>query len=265
MSSAKVPYESAFMVVENPKKSGQLHFSKRTNWTGDIPTEQSDFQVELDNTCAVLKARFGTKQKLYREMFRDLLTIAEGTYNGDFVEIDTGRVNLESFKESVLATKAPEVKNEHLKKLALWCSYSSLLVALIAFLLYQLSNTYQELVTCVACILVGAVWGGWASFAIRNASLTFSQLRLIEDEFVHPWSRLLTITVLSITFSLVCHFEFVEIAVGTFSTKNILIDPMTALLFGLCMGLSERVLPDRVNSNIAKVIPSTEGSERAKN
>lgn len=100
-------------------------------------------------------------------------------------------------------------------------------------------------------LLAATMWGVWLSFAVRNMNLRFEQLQNIESDLMRPWSRLLAVGLLAFILALFFQMQILVISIGgVASTSQISDNLLIAIFVGLCLGFTDKALPEQVQRRI---------------
>ncbi len=247
----------AFVVASREREDGlkDLLFILRL---AQVPHDQLTLKSDVERTQSALLVLYSRDLNKFSEAFAKLLSLTQVGLVGDKASPTVAREALNSLQREILDREGGQVKNGYLRKLGGWAAG---LFALL-FTLYWIS-TFAPIgvdpANAALCLLVsGSPIGAWLSFASRKVQMTFFDLSQIEDDRLDPSIRLIFVALLTLTFALLLVSGALNIEVGSFSAKNFLKDPYTALLLGILLGLAEKALParilDQANAFLAKSV-----------
>jgi hypothetical protein len=281
--------KSAFNIsdgkVLNPPLVGQLYFSTRDDWEGDVPVDQQKLQTRFDETCTVIRARFWKRDpEKFEELFSTLLRMAHGAFASDNAQVAQGESSLDSFRNELIRSEGPAIKNEYLKELAVSAGVASIGLVCVGVLLrvlihigerYGLVATGQNEAVGrtetigssvqwdihfspmhFAFLLAATMWGIWLSFVVRNMNLAFEQLQHAEKDLMRPWSRLLAFGLLAFILALFFHLKILTISIGSVSTSQICDNVLIAIFVGLGLGFLDKTLPSEVHRRLSDFFQS---------
>jgi uncharacterized membrane protein YjjP (DUF1212 family) len=98
--------------------------------------------------------------------------------------------------------------------------------------------------------------GVWLSFGARKTVLTFEELTTIEEDRLEPVIRLIFVGVMALMFSLLFYKEAVVLEIGKISTKSISTDSFIAIIFGVFLGLSEKLIGQKLTKKATSLFES---------
>ena len=91
----------------------------------------------------------------------------------------------------------------------------------------------------MAIFLTGALIGLCLSFYIRNPQITFEQLRSPQRDLTTPGLRVVVVTLISFILALLFQQHAMGISIANISTEKINDDALSAIITGVCCGMSE--------------------------
>lgn len=287
--------KSAFNVIDGkalePPLVGHLYFSTRDDWSGDVPPDQCKLQAKFDDTCTVIRSRFQKRDpEKFGELYATLLRMAHGAFAGEHAQVSQGDASLESFRNELIRSEGPSIKNEYLRELAISAGTASVGLVAIGVGLRALIHLGEKhgliatgqndavgkvdsLASAVrwdvhfspmhfAILLAATMWGIWLSFAVRSMNLAFEQLQHAEKDLMRPWSRLLTFGLLALILALFFHLRILTVSIGSVSTSQICDNLLIAVFVGLGLGFLDKTLPSEVRRRMSDFFQSAKkGSE----
>jgi hypothetical protein len=274
---------SAYNVTLRDDMPGQLYFFNRGDIDGPVPEDQAQLQIEFDKVNAVLRSRLKDRDAVkFDSELKRLLSLAHGAFAGQYAQVAQARANLDAYKEELIKQEGPAIKNAYQRELA-WAagkaSFMLLCVGLIIRITIGIGRRYgwleerlseREVILAnavrwdadfaplhFAVLLAAAMWGIWLSFSVRSLQLRFEQLQHPESDMMRPWARLLTYGMLAFVLALFFQLGILVISVGgVVSTNQISGNVLVAIFVGLCLGFSDRALPDQVQQKIDEFFQS---------
>jgi hypothetical protein len=278
-----LPARSAYNVTLREDMPGQLYFFNRPDFEGPVPDDQSQLQIEFDKVNAVLRSRLKDRDALkFDSELKRLLSLAHGAFAGQYAQIAQARASLDAYKEELIKQEGPAIKNAYQRELAWAAGKASLMLLFVGILIrvaIGLSKQYgwleerlseREIILAhsvrwdsdfaplhFAILLAAAMWGIWLSFSVRSLQLRFEQLQHPESDMMRPWARLLTYGMLAFILALFFQLGILVISVGgVVSTNQLSNNVLVAIFVGLCLGFSDRALPDQVRQKIDEFFQS---------
>jgi hypothetical protein len=279
---------SAFRYVAHTTE-GVLECSLREEWTNraEPPTDQTKMCIDVDEVCAVLRARYPLiAGPQFQSAFHRLAGIAEATFNDDVAHLDMGRLMLEALKNELITLEGVAIKNDYLKRLLRSVSKASFGIVLVAFIfsavLYGIKSltclndsTLRTMILALqlkdkhiapvlplyfGTYLAATMWGVWLSFSVRSVKLDFLQLQHVEKDMLQPWSRLLTIGLLGAGLLLMFYLGVFELKILGISTEDISKNIFVAAFAGMATGFVDKILPTTVGKKFEDFFASSKAS-----
>ena len=189
---------------------------------------------------------------LHSEFIKKLSGVAEIGLRGARPEL--GKLALDDLREQYLRRVAPAVKNRHMAGLGAWC----LVVAVVALALHNVTTMTPPPFAAFASffgdaafwaqkrtfflLIAGSSVGAWASFAMRNETLAFTQLASPQADMLRPFMRVAFVTALTSLVGLILWTGFLTFSIGGVQVAAFRTNGSIALLLGALCGLSERAL-----------------------
>jgi hypothetical protein len=103
-------------------------------------------------------------------------------------------------------------------------------------------------VRCFALLVASCAVGVWLSFGARTTTMTFDDLRLLEQDFLGARGRVVFAEVLTVALAVLFSAGVIVLKLGRFELSEVLSVPLAAVLIGLLCGVSERALPRQLTS-----------------
>ncbi|GAC1416091.1 MAG: hypothetical protein NVSMB6_18480 [Burkholderiaceae bacterium] len=236
---------------------------------GSPMPQEVELKSDIENCVVVLKSLFPKwdkgdpdQRRALSAYITKLFIVAQTGLERD-ADFKVATLDLLAFKNAVRLQEGPRVKNKYMKRLGVWAVALTLLGLLIytgieTFVLYfpdtaLASSPYKD-VAILFLLWSAAMVGSWLSFGIRRVDMTFEDLGRPEVDMVTPGLRLIFTGLLSLTLSLVFVTEMVQVSIGSLDTKNLLVDPFTAVLIGLFCGIGEQALTTTVGGRATQFI-----------
>lgn len=231
----------------------------------DKPTQdQSDLYVEINRAetivsavCRQIRARSPEENKrglrLLGEYIDKLVGIGKVGLEGPQTAL--AKLALDNLRKEFVAREAREILNRYVRRLGAWSGG----FAAFFFLIYILVRNYActGSAPCTSwwdahrsflLAAAGASLGTWASFSVRQVTLTFEQLAAPEEELLDAPLRVIFVVVLTMAACLLFWTGAINLKIGELNTEAVSFSKIgtVAILVGFFCGLSERALSSAI-------------------
>jgi hypothetical protein len=255
--------KGCYNVVKNEIIPNDIIFSVKTN-INQVTENQQKLHLEIEKTLVVVRKLYENTPIELEHYFSQLLTLAQAGLVPEENAQPTISLNaLQQLKSEIIDKKSGEVKNTYFKTLGLKATYLGLPILLIALIIkifyyfydFDILNnlsTFSNFLFIWCASLVGV----WLSFGARKTILTFEELITIEEDRLEPIIRLIFVGVMALMFSLLFYKEAIVLEIGKISTKSISTDSFIAIIFGVFLGLSEKLIGQKLTKKATSLFES---------
>lgn len=233
----------------------------------DTPSQdQSDLYVEINRAetvisvvCRQIRARARSAEenkrglRLLGEYIDKLVGIGKVGLEGPQTAL--AKLALDNLRKEFVAREAREILNRYVRRLGAWSGG----FAAFFFLIYILVRNYActGSAPCTSwwdahrsflLAAAGASLGTWASFSVRQVTLTFEQLAAPEEELLDAPLRVIFVVVLTMAACLLFWTGAINLKIGELNTEAVSFSKIgtVAILVGFFCGLSERALSSAI-------------------
>tara|TARA_Y100001956_G_C4121226_1_gene187526 strand:+ start:15 stop:593 length:579 start_codon:yes stop_codon:yes gene_type:complete len=175
-----------------------------------------------------------------RLLYEEVYYAAELCFSGDKSDFLTATQTLDEIKDKLTSSYWAKVRDGILIKYGSAVFWLSLPLVL-GFYVFGESYKFYFM------SLIGTCVGSWLSLAIRTKQLVFDDIRHHISEVTSPFIRCIFACVLSFVFLMLLKVGFVEIKLGSISSKDISANLEVALTLGIFFGFGEKYLISTIN------------------
>ncbi|WP_298147539.1 hypothetical protein [Flavobacterium sp.] len=255
--------KGCYIVVKNEAIPNDIIFSVKPS-ISQVSENQQKLHLEIEKTLVVVRKLFENTPIELQHYFSQLLTLAQAGLVPEENAQPTISFNaLQQLKAEIIDKKSGEVKNTYFKTLGLKAAYLGLPILIVALTIktiyyfknYDIINnlsTFSNFLFVWCASLIGV----WLSFGARKTVLTFEELTTIEEDRLEPVIRLIFVGVMALMFSLLFYKEAIVLEIGKISTKSITTDSFTAIIFGVFLGLSEKLIGQKLTKKATSLFES---------
>jgi len=255
--------KGCYNVVRNEVIPNDIIFSVKPN-ISQVTENQQKLHLEIEKTLVVVRKLYENTPIELQHYFSQLLTLAQAGLVPEENAQPTISLNaLQQLKAEIIDKKSGEVKNTYFKTLGLKAAYLGLPILVIALTIKTLyyfrnSDIINNLSTFSNFLFIwcASLVGVWLSFGARKTVLTFEELTTIEEDRLEPVIRLIFVGVMALMFSLLFYKEAIVLEIGKISTKSITTDSFTAIIFGVFLGLSEKLIGQKLTKKATSLFES---------
>lgn len=255
--------KGCYNVVKNETIPNDIIFSVKSN-INQVTENQQKLHLEIEKTLVVVRKLYENTPIELQHYFSQLLTLAQAGLVPEENAQPTISLNaLQQLKSEIIDKKSGEVKNTYFKTLGLKATYLGLPILLIALIIkgsyyFQDSDILNNLSTFSNFLFIwcASLVGVWLSFGARKTILTFEELTTIEEDRLEPVIRLIFVGVMALMFSLLFYKEAIVLEIGKISTKSISTDSFIAIIFGVFLGLSEKLIGQKLTKKVTSLFES---------
>lgn len=247
----------------------------------EIPSDSQAVLVDIYRAKTVVnivferRAREATRsataknvKALYLKELRDIGQVAADSAEG----AAHAQIRLAAFRDSFLAREAEIVKNQHVRRLGVYCAlFGSLALIPAGCVLYFgtpfANDTGSHAVFIMSLMVAASSAGTWLSFSLRKVFLTYGDLAGLEEDRLDAGGRVIFVMILTAVLGLILFAGFFTISAGT--TRVTFTGPdapssmqqaFLALLIGIFAGIAERSLSGLVVKQATGVLGAPERS-----
>lgn len=211
-----------------------------------IPKEYLRFKADVEAFIATINVLFSKDKDTQSQFYDEAYYAAELCFSGDKSDLLTATQTLDEVKDKLTSSYWAKVRDGILAKYG-----SAVFLFSLPFVLgfYVLSESYKFYFIS----LIGTCVGSWLSLAIRTKQLVFDDIRQHLSEVTSPYIRCIFACVLSFVFLMLLKVGFVEIKLGTISSKDISTNLEVALTLGILLGFGEKYLISSINNKSQRI------------
>ncbi|MCX6156251.1 MAG: hypothetical protein NT007_19035 [Candidatus Kapabacteria bacterium] len=220
----------------------------------EVSDKEKEFIMDSENTQIVLEQLYVAKtNKLYLQYLDKLVKIVQVGLVGENPHLDLAQSALEQLKSEIVNKESAKIKHKYLKQLGLiglsfsiffLCVY---FVFIFFFPLYEVQRNFMIL-------LLGSVIGVWLSSIISKKTLTFGDLNTINSNQLYPSFKILFVSLIAIVYGLFFCKQIISFKIGTISSDNFVNDPAIAFIFGIILGLNEKLIEASLMKKVEGII-----------
>lgn len=255
--------KGCYNVHKNEEIPYDIVFSVKSD-VSQVSENQQKLHLEIEKTLVVVRKLFENSPIELQHYFSQLLTLAQAGLVPESNAQPTISINaLQQLKAEIIDKKSGEVKNTYFKTLgkkAIYLGSPVLLFCLIIKTLFYFTKSdvinNLSIFSNFLFIWCTSLLGVWLSFGARKTILTFEELTTIEEDRLEPTIRLIFTGLISMMFSLLFYKEAIVLEIGTISTKGIVSDSFTAMIFGVFLGLSEKLIGQKLTKKATSLFES---------
>lgn len=255
--------KGCYNVVKNETIPNDIIFSVKSTIT-QVTENQQKLHLEIEKTLVVVRKLYENSPIELQHYFSQLLTLAQAGLVPEENAQPTISLNaLQQLKAEIIDKKSGEVKNTYFKTLGINAAYLGLPILLICLIIktlyyFQNSDIINNLSIFSNFLFVwcASLVGVWLSFGARKTILTFEELTTIEEDRLEPLIRLIFVGVMALMFSLLFYKEAIVLEIGKISTKSISNDSFIAIIFGVFLGLSEKLIGQKLTKKATSLFES---------
>jgi hypothetical protein len=249
-------------VVTAIENDTDIAFNLTADADKDLPPDQQDLIFAVGSAVEIIRTIYKDDQKSFADYFAQLISLAKLGLEGENAQPALAQRALEHIKIEIIDREAGKVKNQYLRKLGA----KALLLGLPFFVagtainflhthlgMRSMNKDYTDLASLML-MWSGTMVGVWLSFAITRTIIGFEDLTIIEKDRLEPTVRLVFTGILSIVFGLLFIKNAISIQLGSFTSDNILKDPVTAFLIGVVLGLNEKIVGSTLTKKTSTVL-----------
>ncbi len=247
--------KGAYIIHANPDIRYDIRFAIKPEVV-EVPQNQQKLQLEIEKTLVVVRKLFADDEAEMQNYFTQLLTLAQAGMVPDNAQPIISLNALQQLKSEIIEKKSGEVKNAYFRLLGMQAIKIGAGPVVIALVIKGLNYFYPghhvlqqlSIFSNFLYLWSASLVGVWISFATRKPVLTFEELITIEEDRLEPSLRLILVGIISMVFALLFYKEAITMTFGPVSSKNISTDAFIAMIFGISLGLSEKI----IGSNLTK-------------
>jgi hypothetical protein len=226
-----------------------ISFNLTVDADKDLPPDQQDLIFAVGSAVEIIRTIYKDDKKSFVDYFAQLISLSKLGLEGENAQPALAQRALDHIKIEIIDREAGKVKNQYLRKLgakAFLLGFPFFLMGTgINFLHTHLGVLMNKDYTDLASLMLmwsGTMVGVWLSFSITRTIIGFEDLTIIEKDRLEPTVRLVFTGILSVVFGLLFIKNAISIQLGSFTSDNILKDPVTAFLIGVVLGLNEKIV-----------------------
>jgi hypothetical protein len=225
-----------------------------------ISDKEQDFIMDIDNTLTVLRTLYKEKNSTYYfKYFDQLLKIAQVGLVGENPHIDLSRKAILQLKTEIVNRESTSIKNMYLIDLGKVAIYYVIFFIVIysaieILVSKNIINFSYKIFSNFSILLCGSTVGVWISSTISKTQLEFDDLITINSNQLIPNLKIVFTSLLTIFFGLLFYKKVLVFKMSGISTESFADDNIVTLIFGLVLGLNERLLGNSLIKKTKDVI-----------
>ena len=268
------PCDDAGKVLESAadERARSLRFAMSPNLS-DLPTDQLQLKAEIELALSAIRGLYpgAEGEAEFRPYFVQITGAAQVGLVGDACYPEVGKQALAGIVADLIDQEGGEVKNKHLRALAVRSLKLSgpLFIGYLIFRLLGSSRAYTsvrqllstlyldpQMVASFMVMLVGCLMGVTLSYAARTTVLSLKDLVTPDIERLRPYARLLVSAGWTLLIGYLVALDMISFEIGDISTKKFGSQPMVAFILGAVCGLSNLTLPGVVSKKVGETFPT---------
>lgn len=229
----------------------------------NIPDEEIKFKNEVETTLHVITTIYKNQKEKFEESLYKLTSLTQVGLVGKNRNINVATHALKNLQHEILDREVGNIKNNQLTSFFKYCSvftivFIVLLIIFSTFLgdFFGINNNDKNFIKGILFLLVSIPFGTWMSMATRRINMSFEDLISVEEDHFNPSIRLFFISLLATTLGLLLDAGIINFEIGSFSASKFTEHPKEALLLGIIIGLSDKVLPMKIASHANNLLSS---------
>lgn len=251
-----------YLVNKNEEIPNDIVFSVKPEIV-QVTENQQKLHLEIEKTLVVVRKLFVNSEIELQHYFSQLLTLAQAGLVPENAQPVISLNALQQLKTEIIDKKSGEVKNTYFKTLgykAILLGSPPLIIGLIIKGIYYFSD--NDIISNLSVfsnflyIWSSCLLGIWLSFGARKTILSFEELTTIEEDRLEPIMRLIFVGLIALVFSLLFYKEAIVIELGSISTKQISKDSFISIIFGVFLGLSEKIIGQKITKKASSLFES---------
>lgn len=255
--------KGCYIVRKHEEIENDIDFSIKPN-VSQVTENQQKLHLEIEKALMIVRQLFKDSPIELENYFSQLLTLAQAGLTPEENAQPTISLNaLQQLKLEIVDKKSGGIKNGYFKDLGFTAIKIGILplscaIAIKTFYYFSDDKILENLSVFSNFLYIwcSSLLGVWISFGARKTILTFEELISIEEDKLEPTLRMLFIGCISIIFSLLFYKQAVTLEIGAISSKEISSDAFVSIIFGFFLGLSEKVLGQKITKKAASVFES---------
>ncbi len=233
--------DSYFRVSKYPSESKPTDIAFTPVNQKAIPKEYLRFKSDVESFVSTINLLFGKDQGTRLQFYDEVYYAAELCFSGDKNDFTTAIQTLEEIKDKLTSNYWAKVRDGILIKYGYAVFWISILLAIGVFFSGDDHQFYYVSV-------LGSCVGSWLSLAIRTKQLIFDDIHHHLSEVSSPYIRCVFTCAISFFFVIFLKVGFVEIKLGTISSKDLSTNLEIALALGALLGFSEKYLVSSISN-----------------
>jgi hypothetical protein len=256
-------------------------------WQGPVPPDQDDARQKLEHFNSVLRQALAQEEPALETYFAQLLTLARGVFTPTGFRPES-LSTLEIMKDEVVRLVGPRLQNNYLVRLRKAVLVACLLILVITVGLdalvkggtssghpdatggktsdataatetkvLQLGNYVRWdanfSILHIGLLLASSMIGLLFASMVRNLIPTFDNL--MSADLMYPWIKLTFYGIAIFIMGTIFEQRWITVSLGEkFSTATINENAIAAIIFGLFLGIAERLVPQEVIRYATEVV-----------
>jgi len=236
----------------------ELYFYVSPDWkVGAVPVEQEKARREFEHCVNVLKIALAGEVNDLDVFFAKTYLAAQGAFTpGGFVPEALN--TLEYIKNEVVRLVGPGSREKYLRNFGFTAAGFFVLILAITITLKSVISD-EKLATsifAVGLLLAASMFGLFFATLSRHVTPTFDNLITPATDLGRTWPKLVFFGIAILVVGTMLEEGWITISVGgnNLSTAAIRTNPIVACIFGILLGVAERLVPEQVMLYAAEAI-----------
>ncbi|MCK5129121.1 MAG: hypothetical protein KAQ68_04675 [Clostridiales bacterium] len=265
-----------YEVTTDASNSYTLIITLIGNETTEIPQDQQDLKLLIDETNIILKDAVFIPNKRKNKYFSQLLSIAQKGLSSEDAKPENATKSLRKLREKIMIKEGEMIKKDHTKSLSTLAWSATGIAAVLACVFWFMENDVIKLAkgnflsyfyfSPYLFVFTGAMVGVWLYYIANKDKSEFKDIIVIYKAKLNLVSQLFVVGVSSIVFLLFINIGVVTLEIGGFSDNKLMETVHLQLPLGIILGLAGNklatALSTKANSLFDEIITTVKTVEK---